>query len=230
MKIRSSRVLAGSQLGWTGFVVATVAMATLALLGTEAAAKPRKVFLNGEDLGDVVVQNHTFKGCIVRFDSQGNVHITAPNLEIKTQPIRSARGKVPVAATLGGVGSAVSKVAKAGSTFFLVSRPVNQGNLVPYRFKVFVNGKRVAIVDPGGLMAVHNVTHLIQKGTNTVRVEPAFQESQKITRSPRDRFVIVLGSGAIKQGTVVIDNPVVTYERSGAETGQFTKVFRFGVR
>jgi len=42
--------------------------------------------------------------------------------------------------------------------------------------------------------------------------------------------VIVIGAGAIKKGTVVIDNPVMNFERNGSETGSFTKVFRFTAR
>jgi len=186
-------------------------------------AKPRKVYLNGEDLGDVQVRNHVFKGCSVRFDAAGNVYITAPNLEIKTKPIRASRGRVPVA-------KALSAVAKFGRNFYVVSRVVGQGTLLPYRFKVFINGKQVARIDPSGVMAVHTITRLIRKGTNTVRVVPEFRASSKISRSSRDRFVIIVGAGAITKGTVTINNPVVNFQRHGGETGKFTKVFRFTAR
>ncbi len=199
------------------------AAAVLAVSASDADAKPRKVFLNGEDLGDVQVANYTFKGCTVRFDAQGNVYISAPNLNIKTKPLRSSRGKVPVR-------KALNNVAKYGRTFFLVSRVIHQGNLVPYRFSVYVNGKRVAIIDPKGAMGVHKVTHLIRRGNNTIRVSPEFRASAKITRSARDRFSIVLGAGKVDKGSVVIDNPVVNFERSGSETGKFTKIYQFTAR
>lgn len=208
-----------------GRVAALAATIALGLVGfsATATAKPRKVFLNGEDLGDVVVHNHTFKGCIVRFDASGNVHITAPGLQIKTAPLRPSRGKVPVGKTL-------DHVAKYGRKFFLVSRLEQQGKLLPYRFTVHVNGKKIAVVDPKGAMAVHTVTHLIRRGTNTVRITPKFQATSRMTRSPRDRLTIVLGAGDVKKGTVTIDNPVVNYRRDGSQSGQYTRVFRFTVK
>lgn len=208
-----------------GRAVAMVAAAALALvsLSYSAAAKPRKVFLNGEDLGDVVVQNHTFKGCIVRFDAQGNVHITAPGLQIKTQPLRTSRGKVATGKTL-------DHVAKYGRKFFLVSRVEHDGRRLSYTFTVHVNGKKIAVVNPAGAMAVHTVTHLIRKGTNTVRITPTYRSAANATRSPRDRLQIVVGAGEVKKGTVVIDNPVVSYRRDGSQTTRYTKVFRFTVK
>jgi|GEM_PF-5281787 len=204
-------------------LAAGIALVGLVGFSATATAKPRKVFLNGEDLGDVIVHNHTFKHCIVRFDANGNVHITAPGLQIKTAPIRPSRGRVPV-------GKTVDRVAKYGRTFFLVSRLEQQGKLLPYRFTVHVNGKKIAVVDPKGAMAVHTITHLIQRGTNTVRITPQFRASSRVTRSPRDRLTIVLGAGNVKKGTVIIDNPVVSYRRDGSQSGQYTRVFRFTVK
>jgi hypothetical protein len=68
-----------------------VAAATLSLVAAAPAAADRKVYFNGVDLADTVVTGQTFEHCQVTFDQDGNVHITAPGLEVIRQPVASPR-------------------------------------------------------------------------------------------------------------------------------------------
>lgn len=176
-----------------------------------AAADDRKVYLNGIDLADVDVRGHTFKGCEVRFDKQGNVHITVKGLQIGTED--EGAGDRP-------------KDKKLGNKYFLVVKPVAK-NGKHYQLSVYINGKLAKLVKGTPQMQVHDVTRLVKKkGNNTVRLVTAQAMVDK-KKTPSHDLEIVVGRGAIENGTVLIQVPHVEYRRRATATKRYDKTRRF---
>ena len=177
----------------------------------DAVADERKVYLNGIDLADVDVRGHSFKGCEVRFDKRGNVHITVKGLEIGTSE---------------GGQSAKRKDKKLGNKYFLVVKPVKK-NGERYQLSVYINGKLAKLVKGTPQMQVHDVTRLIKKGDNAVRLVSARSISGNGKSAPTQDLEIVVGRGVIENGTVLIQVPHVKYRRKVTATKRYDKSYRF---
>lgn len=179
--------------------------------GREAAADERKVYLNGIDLADVDVRGHSFKGCEVRFDKQGNVHITVKGLQIGTSD---------------GETDSKRKDKKLGNKYFLVVKPVTKRG-ERYQLSVYINGKLAKLVKGTPQMQVHDVTRLVKKGDNTVRLVSAKSMSGKSKSRPTQDLQIVVGRGVIENGTVLIQVPHVEYRRRASATKRYDKSHKF---
>lgn len=177
----------------------------------DAAADERKVYLNGIDLADVDVRGHSFKGCEVRFDKRGNVHITVKGLQIGTED---------------GDGANKRKDKKLGNKYFLVVKPVRK-NGEHYQLSVYINGKLAKLVKGTPQMQVHDVTRLVKKGENDVRLLSAKSMTPNKKSAPTQALEVVVGRGVIENGTVLIQVPHVEYRRPATETRRYDKTRRF---
>ena len=201
--------------GWLDLrIVLTCAIAALCTLVGTASADERKVFLNGIDLVDVDVRGHQFKGCEVRFDDQGNVHITVKGLKIGTTADRDQATK-PTDKRLG-------------KKHFLVIKPVRK-NGDKYRLSVYINGKLFKVVKGLPQMQVHDITRLVKSGDNTVRLVSARSVAGKTKGAPSDDLEIVVGRGRLENGTVLIQVPHVEYRRQSSDVRQYDKKHRFKI-
>ena len=175
-----------------------------------AAADERKVYLNGIDLADVDVRGHSFQGAEVRFDKEGNVHITVKGLQIGTSDGAKGDG---------------SKDKKLGNKHFLVVKPV-QKNGGRYAISVYINGQLAKLVKGTPQTQVVDVTRYIKKGDNTVRLVSARSLVDK-KAIPSEDLELVIGRGVRKSGTVLIQRAHVEYRRRATETKKYDKTRRF---
>ena len=182
----------------------------LCLGAGRAAADERKVYLNGIDLADVDVRGHTFKGAEVRFDKQGNVHITVKGLQIGTSN-DATDGK--------------SSDKKLGNKHFLVVNPVKEHG-GHYAISVYINGKLAKLVKGTPQTQVIDVTRFVKKGDNTIRLVSARSLVDK-KAIPSDDLKLVVGRGLRKSGRVLIQRAHVEYRRRATETKKYDKTHRF---
>ncbi len=194
---------------------ATMTLALLMLTASSASAE-RKVFLNGVDLSDVDVRGHEFEGAKVRFDGKGNVHITVKGLKISTASSKKSADDQPKK--------------KLGKRYFLVVKPVKSGG-EKYRVSVYINGTLARLVRGEPRTQVHEITKYVASGENAVRMVSALEMGGGDRRkTPSHDLEIVLGQGTKRQGTVLIQVPLVEYRRSAADSRRYDKGFRFKAR
>lgn len=193
-------------------------LTTWASLASSASA--REVYFNGVRLdGSVRLKNQAFKGCDVKFDKDGNVWITVKGVKV------SLAGGKPVAAKASP--AAPGKVTKQ---YWLVIPQANSKH-VQYELNVYLNNRWLQRIRPGDARGVMDITKRVQPGANKVRVVARKKIGDKrLSSSPKDRVQIIIGEGTAGGGTVMINRPLLTYERTAAETADFSDDFVFNSR
>ena len=194
--------------------------AALCIVVAPSARAERRVFLNGLDLKDVEVADQSFDGCSVRFDGDGNVHITAPGFEVKKRKAAASDE------------SAGEQVATLTRRYYLAHKGDRVGK-VQYEVAIYINGKRVKTVLAGADDGVVEITRYLSAGQNAVRLvatKTLGKSGKRRSFSPKDRLEIIIGEGEVEKGVVTIRRTVVKYARNASETGPFTDRFRFATR
>ena len=194
---------------------AIVIMSLLCAWSPSARADDRKVLLNGIDLTNVEVPVTQFKSCTVKFDKDGNVHITAPGFEMSTIE--------------EGVGQRKTHSSKPilSKRYFLVNKGTSAAK-VQYDVAVSINGKKVRTLSSGTRDGVVEVTKYMRAGNNRLKLvarKNLGTSKKRASSSAKDELDIVLGIGTLADGDVTIRKTVVTYERNASETGTFTDSF-----
>jgi hypothetical protein len=218
-------------------------MLTLAAAPSVASADDRKIYLNGIDLTNVDVSDQSFAGCVVKFDADGNVHITVKGLEMKTvegdgtsntskkTDKKAKKKKAKKAKKAKKVKK--SELGTAPGTYYLIAKPTaRKDKAAPYKVSVYINGKLVKLVQPDGGMVVMDISKYVGPGLNTARLIAAHSVSKSASKSSSidDSLEIVIGKGELKKGTVVIRAAYIEYSRNGAETRDFDDKFKFDVK
>ncbi len=213
----------------TRILVPLAALAiTLAALAAPAAAG-RKVFLNGVDLSDTRIADKTFSGCTVRFDADGNVHITAEGVKIERQP---APDQTPTE-TRPAPGTARKKPAppaKLSKSYFLITKESPAG-ATDFDIAVEINGREAVTIRSGDASAngAIDVTQYVKPGENQIRMT-ANKRKTRHSRSAQHQLTIMLGEGSIKNDTVTVTRTVLEYRRTAAETQNAAASYRFDAR
>jgi hypothetical protein len=215
---------------------AAVAAALVVLASARPAAADRKVYLNGVDLTDTAVSDQRFESCKVVFDEAGNVHITAPGFEIRRRTIGTqtgaraapARPAQEMASTeepdIGKLAAADPRAGKVKLRYFLVSRQARRG-LAQYDVSVYLNGQLIKVVRSDRDPVIMEITRLVRPGENTVKlvaVKNLGPADRRSSFSAVDHMEVIIGEGAVSDGTVIIKNPLIEYRRNAAETRRYT--------
>ena len=214
-------------------VVAFVAAAILfALLAAPAPARAdRRVFLNGVDLTNVDVSDRRFDNATVRFDRNGNVHITVRGFEISRSTVRGTR-EPPARADSPHTRPARSTPVRVTQRYFLASQQKRRG-AVQYDIQVHVNSKHIATVRSDRDPVVTEITDHVLPGRNRVKliaVKNYGKDDRRRSHSPTDTMEVVIGEGSVAKGVVSIRKPVLRYERNAGETRGFADSFVFESR
>lgn len=194
---------------WTGLRLRGWAL-VLAVLCVPSLAAAKGVFLNGVNIDGVTGQ--TFENVTVVIDESGNVLITAKGYEVQTAPVAAQ----PKATTGSG---------PVSRRYFLVSE-TNMPGMVQYDVDVFINSvwiKRISHEDP---QTVIEVTQHLKKGKNVIHMTAAknLGESRR-SASPQHYMKVIVGEGDMGGNNVMIDNPVLEYTRTAAESQNFADDF-----
>jgi hypothetical protein len=207
-------------------VVGLVVVASMALA---RAADAREVWLNGVKLDPhVAVKSTRLSGCDVVIDEKGDVHIVAKGVRVEVAPVPPT-----VAASGTRTTTAAPPPAPAGAEAKLTSRywmsaPQRSRGRVDYDIDVFVNETHVTRLRSEDTRVLVEITRHVKRGENRVRLVARKRAgATRGSASAADVMEIVVGSGRVGQGTVTIDEPLVTYRRNAAETKEFQDEYRF---
>jgi hypothetical protein len=195
-----------------------VATALLTLPATAASA--RNVYLNGVKLdGSVTIQPQTFVGCDVRFEPNGDIHITAKGyrVAVTTPP--------PQAAPITTAPPPRSSTGPRG--YWLVTKQTARG-AVQYDVDVFINDEHVKKVRSVDEPAVLDVSRYVRPGENRVRMVAIKNiGDRRASMSPTDTLEIFIGEGTVGGGTVTVDKVHLSFKRSAADVQNVREDFGF---
>ena len=119
---------------------------------------------------------------------------------------------------------------KMTKRYFLVATQ-NAPGLPEYEMDVYVNAKYLLTLKRTLDQEVIDITRNLVLGGNTITIE-----AKKVSLGPRKSFSlehafsVVVGEGNESQGNVMIDNAIVNFRRTAADTDSVSKDFNFTTR
>jgi hypothetical protein len=180
------------------------------LLALPAAAG--SVFLNGVNVDGITSQ--TFEKVTVRVDELGNLHIDAPGYQVKKV---TAPTGAPVVRDLDSI----------TKHYILVTEQVPLG-VTEYDIDVSINGKLVRSLRNGDEQIVLEVTKHLRAGKNAVVFQARKALSNPLqpkSTSSKHVFRVIIGEGLMGPDQVLIENPLVKFERTAADMSDVAQEF-----
>jgi hypothetical protein len=221
---------------------------TLALLPASALAG--SVFLNGVRIDGVTNQKFE-KVSSVRLDEQGNVHIEAPAYAVKTvnapapapapAPVAApapapapttAQAPAPVATPAPAPAPAPTDTAPARITrrYWLVTEQSVTG-MAEYDIDLYVNSTWVRKLRNNEEQVIADITRYLQPGKNAVLfMARKVAAGSRRSESPQHVFKVIIGEGNEGGGNVMIDNPLLRFQRTAADGQDVSEEFTLTTR
>ncbi|MGZ3457447.1 MAG: hypothetical protein ACXU86_02960 [Archangium sp.] len=218
-----------------------LALVLTALLPASALAG--SVYLNGVKIDGVTNQKFE-KVSSVRIDEQGNVLIEAPGYAVKVvnappatpapAPAPAAPAPVPAPAATPAAAPAPAPVdstpARITRRYWLVTEQSVPG-MTEYDIDLYINSRWVRKLRNNEDQVITELTRSLQPGKNTVllmahKVAAGPRQSQ----SPQHVFKVIIGEGNEGGGNVMIDNPLIRFQRTAAETEDLSEEFTLTTR
>lgn len=211
-----------------------------------AAALAGSVYLNGVKIDGVT--NQKFEKATVRIDEAGNVHIDAPGYAARvvsappptpapaatpapsTTPATPAQQ--PQAAAPAAPAAPAEEVAPERITrrYWLVTEQSVPG-MTEYDIDVYVNSKWIRKLRNNEEQVVLEMTRHLQPGKNTVlfTAHKAAGGSRRSV-SPGHVFKVLIGEGNVGGDNVMIDNKLLQFQRTAADTQDVSEEFTLTTR
>lgn len=230
--------------------------AVLALAPTGALAG--SVYLNGVKIDGVT--NQKFEKATVRIDEAGNVFIDAPGYAARVTAVTppAPQTQAPVAAPVAGapaapVAGAPAAAPVAGAPaapvagapvgapapmvpgritqrYFLVTEQTVPG-MTEYDIDVFVNSKWLRKLRGNEDQVVTDITRNLLPGANNVTlIARKAASGTRRSNSPNHVFRVIIGEGNEGGGNVMIDNPLIRFQTTAADSQDVTKEFTLTTR
>ena len=168
------------------------------------------VLLNGVNIDGL--RSQSFEKCrSVKIDEKGNVLLDCPGYQVE-----APQQKPPLQAA---VQSALTR------HYWLVSEDQNSAQ-AQYDLDVFVNAKWVRKIKAGEPQIVLEITRYLQPGPNKVLFAATKRaEGGRKSTSAAAFLNVVVGEGEAGGNTVMIDNPLIEYKRTAAESENLNEEF-----
>lgn len=213
------------------------------------------VFLNGVRIDGVTNQKFE-KVASVRIDDKGNVYIDAPAYAVKLVNAPPAPAPAPaVAAPAPAPPPAPAPVAPAAPApapvvaapapapapvdtaparitrrYWLVTEQSAVG-MSEYDIDLYVNSRWVRKLRNGEDQVISEITRELQPGKNTVlMIAHKVAGGSRRSESPQHVFKVIIGEGNEGGGNVMIDNPLIRFQRTAAETEGLSEEFTLTTR
>ncbi len=180
------------------------------VLLTSLSAFAGSVFLNGTSIDGVT--NQKFEKANVRIDDKGNVFIDAPGYSVRTvEP---------------GVAPPAAPAATLTKKYFLVTEQHTTG-LAEFDIDVYVNSKWLRKLKGSEEQIVADITKHLNPGKNAVLLvaHKTATGDQRRSTNVAHFFKVIIGEGSEADGKLTIDNPLVRFQRTAADTEDLSKEF-----
>lgn len=216
----------------------------LSALLLPVSALAGSVFLNGVRIDGVTNQKFE-KVASVRIDEKGNIHIDAPAYAVKVVNAPAAPAPAPAIATPAPAPAPVASPAPAPAVaapapapapaytaparitrrYWLVTEQSAVG-MAEYDIDLYVNSRWVRKLRNGEQQVISEITRELQPGKNTVlMIAHKVAGGSRRSESPEHVFKVIIGEGNEGGGNVMIDNPLIRFQRTAAETEDLSEEF-----
>jgi hypothetical protein len=216
-----------------------------------SVATAGSLYLNGVNIDGVTAQK--FEKCSVRIDESGNVFIDAPGYAAKV--VQGGPAIVPAPAQVQAPPPAPPPVTYAGpiyqpyppapypppnypppvapritKRYFLAVEQTAPG-MTEYDIDVYLNAKWLMTLKNETNQEAQDITRYFVPGKNTVTLE-----ARKVSTGPRRSFSkehafnVVVGEGNEGGGRVFIDNALVRFTRTAADTNNVSQDYTITAR
>ncbi|HEX5751529.1 MAG TPA: hypothetical protein VFZ09_35230 [Archangium sp.] len=103
--------------------------------------------------------------------------------------------------------------------------------MAEYDIDLYVNSRWVRKLRSAEDQVITEITHLLQPGKNTVlMMAHKVASGSRRSESPQHVFKVIIGEGNEGGGNVMIDNPLIRYQRTAAETEDQSEEFTLTTR
>jgi hypothetical protein len=193
------------------------------LLWLSGVALAGTVYLNEVDVG--TLKDTTLENVTVRFDSNGDVHIDAPQYEVQVQDgpgaPPAARAPAPAPAPRPAPAPAPASSGVAEGTWWMVTEDNgSSGHVV----ELWINGTRALNVFSGGEQMIEDVTPWLRPGSNNIRVQSVS------TNASGGALYIYIGPGGNDEGTLMMGTPAVQFGLGASRQGPYEREYTIDVR
>ena len=187
----------------------------IGLLLLNGTALAGSVYLNGVKIDGV--SNQKFEKVTVRIDEKGNVLIEAPGYAVKQVEGQQVEAPTTNAGTIS-------------KHYFLVTEQ-NVVGMTEYDVDMYVNSKWVRKLKSSEDQIVSDITRNLTPGKNTVMfIAKKTAPDARKSLSKEHFFRIIIGEGNMSGDHVMIDNPVVKFERTAADNIDSSQEFSLNAR
>lgn len=225
---------------------ALAAALALAPFGVHAGS----IFLNGVKIDGIT--NQKFEKATVRIDEAGNVHIDAPGYAARVTTVTppaapAAPAQAPAAASGEAAPGTAAPAAKAPPAapqgpgaptapgritqrYWLVTEQTVPG-MTGYDIDVFINSSWLRKLRGNEDQVVVDITRNLQPGANKVTfIARKGNAADARSSSPAHVFRVIIGEGNEGGGNVMIDNPILRFQKTAADTQDATQEFTLTTR
>jgi hypothetical protein len=233
-------------------LILPAALFVLAGLMAPATAAAASVYLNGVRIDGVT--NQKFEKATVRIDEKGDVHISAPGCAVRVESAPAPVTPVappptppaPAAPAAAAPAPAAPPAAAAPATpppapapeapptltrrYWLVTEQSVPG-MAEYDIDLYINSKWIRKLRNNEEQIITEITRYLQPGKNTVlfTARKVVVGSQK-SYSPQHYFKVIIGEGNVGGDNVMIDNPIIRFQRTAADTKDVSEEFTLTTR
>ncbi len=195
---------------------------TLAML-VPLVAMASGVYLNGVRIDGV--RDQVFENATVRIDSDGNVHIDAPRYHV-----RGGDASPSTISTTTEGPAATREQARLSRRYFLVTSQ-SQVGATQYDIDVYVNARWIRKLRSDEAQVVAELTEHLRPGRNRVLLTARkSMEGGRRSHSPEHTFRVVIGEGDMGGNRVMIEKPIIRFERTAAEVEDVSREFDLDAR
>jgi hypothetical protein len=196
----------------------------LALVPTAALAG--SVYLNGVRIDGVT--NQQFDKARVRIDEKGDVHIDAPGYVVRQVTPPAPAATTPPATPVPP--AAAAPPAALTRRYWLVTEQTAPG-LTEFDVDVYVNARWVRRLLGSEEQIVAELTPHLRPGPNTVLLSARKSAgAARKSHSPAHQFRVIIGEGTAEEGRVVLEKPLVRFQRTAAEAHDVSEEFSITTR
>ncbi|ADO72786.1 hypothetical protein [Stigmatella aurantiaca] len=209
---------------------------SLTALMAPTLASAKSVYLNGVRIDGVTQQK--FEKATVRIDEKGDIYIDAPGYAARVvtppptvAPASTPPGPPPAA---GAPPAAAAPVAEAPprltQRYFLVTAQGVPG-MAEYDIDVYINSKWIRKLRGSEEQVIQDVTRNLQPGKNTILLTAhKTSAGERKSYSPQHYFKVIIGEGNVGGDNVMIDNPIIQFQRTAADTQDVSEEFTLTTR
>lgn len=229
--------------------IVSAALVALAAVMAPASALAASVYLNGVRIDGLT--NQKFEKATVRIDEKGDVYIDAAGYKVTTMttttvPVTPAPAPTPppapppapvatpapapVATPAPAPAPAPELPPSLTRRYWLVTDQSALG-MTGYNIDLYINSRFIRTLQNNERQVITEITKELQPGKNSIVFSThKVDEAARKSYSPQHYFKVIIGEGNQGGANVMIDTPIIKFQRTAADTKSDSEEFTLTTR